>query len=348
VLPLAAFAAWAIAIGLFLFFFDSIQGILLGVLAASAVAALLRPVVRWLPGPRAWIAVGVWLAFLIICAGVAALAGWLLSRPIQSELQNWPQVKQNINVMLQHWSAALGMSYPLTVELLIDQTEAFLFSSKGASVVSATTNITADVIIAVAFFFIGSLYIMVAKPGELTDPVIRLLPRSKQPALRGMLNDLDPGLRWWALGALTSIVIVGALSWGGYRIAGVEFSASLALMMGISEIVPTVGPFTAFLITLVLALAQGPMQAIGVSIVYLIVHLVESYFLHPYIMKRAVHIPPVLTLFTVVFWGKVLGLAGLLLAVPIDLVIWAAADHFIGRRHHDEHETNLPQRHRVN
>jgi predicted PurR-regulated permease PerM len=51
------------------------------------------------------------------------------------------------------------------------------------------------------------------------------------------------------------------------------------------------------------------------------------------VMMRAVHIPPIVTLFTVIFWGNIFGVAGLILAVPIDLTIWAMLKHHIADFH---------------
>ena len=51
--------------------------------------------------------------------------------------------------------------------------------------------------------------------------------------------------------------------------------------------------------------------------------------LFPLIMRQAVHMPPIVTLFSLVLWGQVFGLAGLLLAIPINLVIWNFASTFL-------------------
>src|SRR5690606_18560946 len=80
------------------------------------------------------------------------------------------------------------------------------------------------------------------------------------------------------------------------------------------------------------ALTQGTSTAIGVAVVYLVIQGIESYALVPIVMKRAVMIPPVVTLFTVVLWGKVFGAAGLFLAIPLDLLVWSFADRFLRQR----------------
>jgi predicted PurR-regulated permease PerM len=55
----------------------------------------------------------------------------------------------------------------------------------------------------------------------------------------------------------------------------------------------------------------------------------EDYIVLPLIMRNAVRIAPVVTLFTVVLWGEIFGVPGLMLAIPINLTLWHAAKHFI-------------------
>jgi predicted PurR-regulated permease PerM len=159
-----------------------------------------------------------------------------------------------------------------------------------------------------------------------------MLPERRQSAALAMLCDLEPKLRWWLIGTMISMMAVGVLSWLGFMAIGLRFAATLAILMALAEIVPNIGPAVGFLIALMVALAQGKGQVFGVIGVWCVIQVAESYVLQPLIMKRAVKVPPVVTLFTVVLWGKVLGVGGLLLAIPIDLVVWSAAVHFAGKR----------------
>ena len=144
-----------------------------------------------------------------------------------------------------------------------------------------------------------------------------------------------PRLRWWVIGTLFSMAVVGVAAWIGYMVVGLEFAIPLALLAGVAEIVPTVGPAAAFLVALLFAATQGTGTLIGVTVVYIIIQLIESYVLVPLVMKKAVKVPPVVTLFTVVLWGKVFGAAGLFLAIPINLVLWSFYDHLVLRPRSD-------------
>ena len=79
------------------------------------------------------------------------------------------------------------------------------------------------------------------------------------------------------------------------------------------------------------AATQGSDTVLKVVLVWLVVQTLESYVVTPLVMKKAVAVPPLVTLFSVVFWGKLFGVAGLLLAIPLDLVIWSFARHLLSR-----------------
>jgi predicted PurR-regulated permease PerM len=332
VVPLAAAAAWIIAITLFLRFFHPLKIVLLGFLAAAAVAAMLEPLSRLLRGGRGVRAITVGFAFLAFVGGTLFVVSWLLVEPVRRQFQSWPQVKEGLDRTLAFWGQRLGLEPVPTVDSLLSQLADFI-TGKGPELAAATADITTIVVIVLVFVFAGSIYLLAETRGRLLKPVVMLLPPQRRQAVRNLFADLVPRLRWWMIGTLGGMAMIGTGSYIGYEIIGLEFSLPLAVLMGLSEAVPTVGPAVAFAVTLFTAFSQSASTVVGVVVVYSAVQLLESYVVLPLIMRRAVDIPPVVTLFTVVLWGKIFGVAGLLLAVPIDLVIWGLLDTFIVKRY---------------
>ena len=83
---------------------------------------------------------------------------------------------------------------------------------------------------------------------------------------------------------------------------------------------------------------------VGVLITWAIIQVLEPYVLVPIVMRKAVRIPPVVTVFTVVLWARILGPMGLLLAIPINITLWSFISNFVLKsreRPHDHkpHET---------
>ena len=326
---------WAVALALFFHFFTSFRVLFLGVLAAGCLAAALHPLMRYVPASRAASAVIVGVAPILLTVGLVVALSWLLATPIKREVQRWPQVREKVDATLAGWSERLGSEEPLTAETLLTHAGSMFSDGGGSQVFSTTTGVLSGVAVSLVFLFFGSIYLMADPPRKLLRPLVDAMPPRRAQQVRDAFDDLVPRLRWWVIGTLFSMAVVGVAAWIGYMVVGLEFAIPLALLAGVAEIVPTVGPAAAFLVALLFAATQGTGTLIGVTVVYIIIQLIESYVLVPLVMKKAVKVPPVVTLFTVVLWGKVFGAAGLFLAIPINLVLWSFYDHLVLRPRSD-------------
>jgi predicted PurR-regulated permease PerM len=319
---LRTIALWAAAVVLILRFFNAFVTVGLGLLAAASVAAGVRPLRRVFPGPRWWsamIAGAVPALFAVVFLG---LLSWLLSAPIQREISRLPQLQDTLNRQAADWSARVGLAQPVTVQQVLGAFAGFMDADTFSTAAGAVSNL----FISTLFLFFGAVYLLAAPPGRLVGPLLALLSPDRADQCRRALADLEPRLRWWLIGSLIAMGATGAASWIGYRIIGLQFAAPLAILAGASEIVPTIGPVIAFLFALLFAAAEGGGKMAAVIAVYLVIQTLESYILQPIVMKKAVDMPPVVTLFTVILWSKVFGAPGLILAIPINLVIWTFVD----------------------
>jgi hypothetical protein len=84
-------------------------------------------------------------------------------------------------------------------------------------------------------------------------------------------------------------------------------------------------------VAVLFAATQSGSIVVGVLCVYTIIQSIEAYLILPMIMRGAVRVHPAVTLFTVVLWGKIFGVPGLMLAIPINLTIGTAVQQFYVR-----------------
>jgi predicted PurR-regulated permease PerM len=328
VYPLGVLFAWAAAIVLFIFLFDPLSTVLLGILAAAVVASTLNPLLRYIPGPR-----GVAAALLGLCliAGVGALLlalSWPLAAPVKAQVAQWPQTKQAVDTFLGKWSDQLGLRETLNVDQLVTSVVRFFAGSGGQSLFSRSADVSLAILIWLAFIFIGSIFILADPDERLLEPAVALAPTRRQPQLRDALNALGAKYRRWVIGTMISMCIVFSASALGYYFIGLKLALPLALVAGVCEIVPTVGPATACVIAMLFGAAtSGGGAVVGVLTVYAVIQSIEAYVILPMIMRGAVKIHPAVTLFTVVLWGKIFGVPGLMLAIPINLTLASLVDH---------------------
>ena len=317
----------AVALALFFWFFSAISTVVLGILAAAIVDCALSPLLRRVRLPRGLAAALLGLA-LISTAGALVLGLSLpLAGPIRRNFQTMPQTMTNIDTMLGHWSTNLGIE-TITHETLIKQLGSFiapqLLLSRGA-------DVGLGILLWLAFVFIGSIFLLASPPNVLLRPALRVLPPHARGNVSEMLEHLATKLRWWLIGTLGGMCVVFSACCLGYGISGVKFFLPLAMLAGLAETVPTVGPACAAVVALLFAASQGSGAVVGVILTYIIVQTLEAYLVLPLIMRGAVQIHPAVTLFSVVLWAKIFGVPGMMLAIPINLTLAAAIEYLYVR-----------------
>ena len=115
------------------------------------------------------------------------------------------------------------------------------------------------------------------------------------------------------------MVIIGVTTAIGLALIGVPLALSLGLIAGILEAVPYLGPWLSAVPAVLMALLLSPVHVLATLGLYLALHILEGYVLLPLIQRRAVHLPPALTLLTQVLLGQLAGFMGLFVAAPLTL-----------------------------
>ena len=150
---------------------------------------------------------------------------------------------------------------------------------------------------------------MKAITGEI--PVKRL---AKAKELGG---EVDKVLGGFIKGQLTVAGFVGILTGMGCWIIGVPYSLTIGLVAGITNIIPYFGPWIGGVLPVILAFMESPIMALWVTMLIVVIQQVESAFLSPQIMSHSVGLHPLLVIFSVLFFGNMLGILGMIIGVPL-------------------------------
>jgi predicted PurR-regulated permease PerM len=154
--------------------------------------------------------------------------------------------------------------------------------------------------------------------------LIDLLPtRYRQRAWR-ILAAIGDMLWYWMLGRLISMSVVGVVATVGLWALGTSLPLALGGLAGLLTFIPYLGAVIAAVPALLIAFAGSVQLGSYVLLLYLGVHLVEGYLLMPLIQKRAVSMPPALTLATQILFGTVGGILGVTFATPVTAVLITA------------------------
>ncbi len=133
--------------------------------------------------------------------------------------------------------------------------------------------------------------------------------------------DIEKRLGSWVRGELFLMFAVGTLTYVGLLFLGIDIALPLAILAGILEIVPNIGPVISAVPAVLIALTLSPVTALATASLYFLVQIVENNFLVPRIMQAAVGVNPLISILGLMTGFQLAGPAGAVLAIPLIIVI---------------------------
>lgn len=305
-----ALLVWKVSYALLLAFIS----MLLAVLFRGAA----RLISRVLPISTQWCLLVV-AALLII---LMVLFFWLAGPPVVEQISQFtstlPDSFGQIRDVLSRteWGQAL----------LDTLSTAELSMGRGFDLISRVTGYALtlfDMAAALILILFTSLYFS-ANPGIYVEGFLSLVPPSRTQRFRQVVETTAHTLRYWLLGQMVSMAAVGTLVAVGLWLIGVPLALLLGLIAGLLEFVPFVGPVTAAVPGVLIALSQGWTQAFYALLMYIVISQIEGHLITPLVQREAVDLPPALVILAVVAMGLLFGFFGVIIATPLTavLMVW--------------------------
>lgn len=167
---------------------------------------------------------------------------------------------------------------------------------------------------------VGGIY-LAANPRMHVHGVARLLPPARRVTVLRAMHDTGNALRLWLIGQGVVMLSMGLMMWAAYAWLGLPSAAALALIAALADFVPFIGPILGALPALVIA-STIDMQTLPWTLgAVLVAQQIESYAPMPFVQRRAVKLPPFIGLFSIVVFGTLFGLIGIILAVPLAVAV---------------------------
>ncbi len=161
-----------------------------------------------------------------------------------------------------------------------------------------------------------------------------------------LIKKSESKLGGWLQGQFILMSGVGIISYISFAIIGIPFALSLALLAGLFDIIPIIGPMIAFVPIFLVTLALGePWQVIAVCIVYLIIQQLEGNLLVPKIMESSVGLDPIIVLISLMVGSTLLGITGAILSVPMAAIGMILYQDWMESRRisHETLEESIPE-----
>jgi predicted PurR-regulated permease PerM len=160
-------------------------------------------------------------------------------------------------------------------------------------------------------------YYIAVRPQPLVDGALRLVPPRRRVHAREVMDRLRAAWIGWMQGVAFDMLLSGTLLFIGLTIVGLDFALVFAVLTALFVVVPYFGAIAGAIPPVAYALTISPGKALAVLVVYIAVQQVESNMIIPLVMARTTRLHPALIAIGVLAVGRLFGVVGLFVAVPI-------------------------------
>jgi predicted PurR-regulated permease PerM len=263
-----------------------------------------------------------WAAILIIYITIVALlvaVGIAVIPPLIAQARDlWASLPMLVH-QGQQWLIDRGLlSRELTFGEAVQKTPVGGTDAVGA-VIGAVFGVVGGIFGFITILIL-TFYVLVEADAIVTS-FVRLFPRPRRPRVEDACRRVTTKVSAWLGGQLLLAGIIGSTAAIGLWLLGVPYFYVLALIAGIGEMIPVVGPILSAIPALLVALAVSPSLALFVLIFFFAQQQLENHVLVPKIMSRQVGVSAAVVIVALLMGGSLLGIVGAILAVPTAAIL---------------------------
>lgn len=294
-----------------------IRDILLVVFTAILVAGVVYPFARWAEARRIPKGIAVFVFYLILFGTIVVLFSLLVPRVIDQMRLFVGSYQQAGSFFGDRatWEALLtkvGMdgSWQGALEGIKGQTSQVvggLFSTVG--------NVFGGL---VTFFAVLVLsFYMILEESAVKNVFHNLVPAAYQDFISRLIWQIMDKLGGWMRGQLILGLIIGLIYFLAFWAIGIPYALLLALLGGLLEFIPYIGPFIAAVPAVMLGLSISPTHALLALVATLVIQRIENDVIVPKVMQKTVGLNPIVSLVAFMVGAKLFGVVGAIFAIPV-------------------------------
>jgi predicted PurR-regulated permease PerM len=287
--------------------------VLLVLVVALLIVGMMSPAVRWLEARRVKRGLGIALVFVLLFV-IATLAVTLTIPAFVVQTSELVAQEPAFRASLADQLARSNLTAPLA-DWLRNITYAAPASALGARAFAFSLRLLAIAAYGASAIFLA-LYIMLDRD-RLRGGLFAAVPRSHHIRLARVLMNLETIVGTFIRGQLITCLLIMVFAFVLLVACGVPHALALAVFAGITDLLPYLGAFLAIVPMVLAALVCGPVVVTIVLLAMLAYGEFESRVLVPRVYGRAMRLPSSVVLFALLAGGTLMGLLGVLLALPV-------------------------------
>ena len=319
-------ALWRIvAMVAFMWVLYNALGVVLSIFVAFVIAAGLDAPVTYLSKKGIPRILSTLMLFIVALSFLAGLVYTIVPLAISDFTQLFLNLKDYAGPFLNNFQASQALD-------VINQR----LNDFSDTLVSGTIPLTAvigslfgNIFLAITVLMI-SFYLTVGRDG-IEHFLVAVLPAAYEESAIDLYLTTRKKIGQWLKGQMLLSLVIGLITFIGLYFLDVKYALLLALLAGVFELIPFVGPIFSGSIAVLIALSTSFNLALYVLILFVIIQQLENNLLVPVVMKYTTNLNPAAILISILIGGTVFGFAGLILAVPASVLIqgviekWASA-----------------------
>lgn len=293
-----------------------IKDLLLVLFSSIILMSSLAPLVKWFTHFRIPKPLGIAIVYIIILGIVAGILASIIP----------PLVEQTRKLII--------ILPPIVAQLFnITNFNDSFFSTELSNISKNLVSFTIalfDNILTIILLLVLTFYLLMEKD-NVENRIANLFIGREERAKKSIIQ-IEEKLGSWLRGQVILSLIIGVLSYIGLIILNIPYALPLAVLAGVLEAVPVIGPIISSIPAILIALTISPILALITASIYFVIQQAENNLIVPQVMKRAVGLNPLVVILTIAVGSKLLGISGALLAVPIAAVIQIVVAEIIEER----------------
>jgi len=316
------------------------QTLFIPIILAGFFYYLLRPVVKFFNKKLSATLSVLLVYFVLICLviGFLVIMGPVLKKQFYGLINSMPSIiteiqKRLTNIQkmdifqLEQLAEVLDLEH-LFLELgdLVNRLVSY-FAGNISNIIGQLANTVLSLVI-VPFI----LFYLLRDGDRLGESIINLFKEEKRELARSILSDIDQTLSAYIQGHGLVCLGVGLLCYIAFLVIGLDYALLLAVIAGVTEIIPYFGPWLGSIPAVIVGLFQSMGKAVIVIIVIIIVQQIESNFITPQIIGKKMKMHPIVIMLLILLAGKLAGLIGMIMVVPLYAVSRVVVNYVIKMR----------------
>jgi predicted PurR-regulated permease PerM len=321
---------------------------ILGFMLASLILPLIRLVEKHLPGAGRWpkhkqlkrvtIVAVVYLIALVFIALVVFYTVTLVVNAIGTLSQDASQIiPDGMATITEALKAIPFLASPFmqeNIELYMAKAEAAIPGMLSDFLTLSFKNIQTSSSMILSFLVMPVFMFFILKDWDrLRDRFYAMLPLWARTHTKSIFSILKNVLGRYLRGQFIQAVAVGLFAFALLSIMGIEFAIPLAVFAGLTEVVPTIGPWLGGGLAVMVTLATAPEKFVWVALGFLVIQLLENSLLVPRVQGTQMEIHPAFIMILVLLGAHFAGLVGFIIVLPLTMTVMKIFKYLVESTH---------------